>query len=246
MLARLQNNGESSVAFPVKNWFKQGCVLAPTLFSIMFSAMLLDEFRGSDIRIDIRYHTDDSVFNRRRLQAKTKVKTEKVNDFLFADDCKLNATTKANMQNCVDKFSVACDNFGQTISTKKTEVMHHPAPGKRYVESNITIKGQRLKVVEKFTYFGNTLSKSIIMDDGVNTRLAKVSAAFGRLNRHVWNRRGISEATKIKVYRVVVLTTLPYGCEMWSTYQRHIKKLNHFHTTCRKKNSRHLMEKTHL
>ena len=126
---------------------------------------------------------------------------------------------------------MACDNFGLFISTKKTEVMPQPVPRKPYVKPNITIKGQQLKVVEKFTYLSSTLSKSIVMDDEVNTRLARVSAAFGWLNRNAWNRRGISEATKIKVYRAVILTTLPNGCETWTTYQWHIKKLNRFHTT---------------
>ena len=74
--------------------------------------------------------------------------------------------------------------------------MHYPAPGKPYVKANITIKGQRQKVIEKFTYLGNTFSKSIIMDDEVNTRLTKVSAAFSRLYRNVWNWKGISEAIK--------------------------------------------------
>ena len=180
MHARVQDNGESSVTFPVTNGVKQGCVLAPHFFfSIMFSAMLFDAFSHLDKGIDIQYCTDDSVFNHRRLQAKTKVKTDIINEFLLTDDCALDATTKANMQNNVDKFSMVCDNFGQTISTKKTEVMHQPMPRKTYVESNITIKGQCLKVVEKFTYLGSTLSKSIVMDDEVNTRLIKVSVAFG-------------------------------------------------------------------
>ena len=103
--------------------------------------MLFDAFCCSDNGINIWYHTDGSVFNLRRLQAKTKVKTDIVNEFLFADDCVLNATTKANIQNSVDKFSMAFENFGLTISTKKTEVMHHLVPGKPYVEPNITIKG---------------------------------------------------------------------------------------------------------
>ena len=85
-----------------------------------------------------------------------------------------------------------------------------------------------MKVVEKFTNPGSTLSNSIVMDDEVNVRLAKVSAAFGRLNRNVWNQRGISEVTENKVYQAVVLTTLLYGCETWTTYQRHItKSLSH-------------------
>ena len=70
-----------------------------------------------------------------------------------------------------------------------------------------------------------------MLDDEVNARLAKASAAFGRLYKNVWGRRGITLETKIKVYRAVVLTTLLYGCKAWTVYQRHAKKLNHFHTT---------------
>ena len=73
MLARVQDNSEISHSFPVSNRVKQGCVLAPTLFSIMYSAMLMDAFRDTDVGIGINYCTDGSVFNLRRLQAKTKV-----------------------------------------------------------------------------------------------------------------------------------------------------------------------------
>ena len=41
MLARVQNDGKFSDPFPVTNG-KQGCVLASTLFSMMFSAILTD------------------------------------------------------------------------------------------------------------------------------------------------------------------------------------------------------------
>ena len=76
---------------------------------------------------------------------------------------------------------------------------------------------------------GSTLS--IVMDDEMNTRLVKVISAFAWLNRNVWNWRGILRATKIKVYRAVILTTLFYGCDMGTTFQQHIKKLKHFHMT---------------
>ena len=161
MHARVQDNGRKLCSLFISQMgLSRGCVLAPTLFSIMFSAMLFDAFSGLDNGIDIRYLTDCSVFNLRRLQAKTKVKNI-VSKFLFADDCALNVATKANRQNSVDKFSMVCDNFDLTSSPKKTDVMHQPAPGKPYIESNITIKGQRLKVVEKFTYLGSTLSLSL-------------------------------------------------------------------------------------
>ena len=46
MQARVQNDGEFSEPFEVTIGVKQGCVMAPTLFSIMFSAMLMDAFPG--------------------------------------------------------------------------------------------------------------------------------------------------------------------------------------------------------
>ena len=48
MLARVQNDGNFSGLFPVTNCVKQGCVLAPTLFSMMFSAMLTAAFQDGD------------------------------------------------------------------------------------------------------------------------------------------------------------------------------------------------------
>ena len=186
---------------------KQGCVLAPTPFSLTLSA-----------GIGIRYRYDGSLSNLRRLLAKTKVSTDTINDLLFADDCTLNAASEADMHHSIDKFSDACNNFGLTISTKKTEVLHQPIPGKPYVEPNISVNGQRLNIVEKFTYLGSTLSHTVVIDDKVNTRLAKASAAFGRLHKNVWDRRGITTETKIKVYKAVVLTTLLYGCESWTVY----------------------------
>ena len=60
MLARIQNDGELSDPFPVTNGVKQGCVLASTLFSMMFSVMLTDAFQDGDSRIPIRYRFEGS------------------------------------------------------------------------------------------------------------------------------------------------------------------------------------------
>ena len=75
------------------------------------------------------------------------------------------------------------------------------------------MKGQRLQVVDKFTYHGSTLSRIVHIDDEVNARIAKVSAAFGPLRGSIWDQSGIRLDTKLKVYRSVVLPTLLYACE---------------------------------
>ena len=39
------------------------------------------------------------------------------------------------------------------------------------------MKGQRLQVVDKFTYLGSTLSRVVLINDEVNARIAKANAA---------------------------------------------------------------------
>ena len=225
MVARVQDNGEVSPDFPVCNGVKQGCVLAPTLFSMMFSAMLTNAFTLDDPRVDIRYRKDGKLFNLRRSNAKTKSNT--IHDLLLADDCDLNAVTESDMQHSMDQFR-ACDNFGLTISIKKTEVMLQPSPGKEYTEPTILVHGEKLKVVDKFTYLGSTLSGSVFIVDEINCRIAKASASFGKLRLNVWERREVRLETKLKVYKAVVMTTLLYACEVWTVYSRHARQLNHY------------------
>ena len=84
----------------------------------------------------------------------------------------------------MDQVSDSCDCYD--LSIKKTEVVYQPAPGKPYKEPTITVKGQRLQVIDKFTCFGSTLSRVVHIDDEVNARIAKASAAFERLRGIIW------------------------------------------------------------
>ena len=101
------------------------------------------------------------------------MQTDVVDKLLYADDLAENAKSEEKMQGAVDRMSKACDNFQLTISTKKTEVVHQPAPGKPYSEPTITVNGQTLQVVDKFTYLGSTLSRAVHIDDEVTARTAK-------------------------------------------------------------------------
>ena len=50
-------------------------------------------------------------------------------------------------------------------SASKSEVVYQPAPGKPYKEPTVTVKGQRLQVVDKFTYLGSILSRVLHIDE---------------------------------------------------------------------------------
>ena len=97
------------------------------------------------------------------------------------------------MQHSVDKFPTASrTNFGLTTSTKKTEVLQHSAPGKPYVEPNITVTGQRLYALNKFTCLGSTPCQNVIIGDEIKVRIGKAS---------IYLRQTTSAAEKSLVHR---------------------------------------------
>ena len=112
-------NGSETDEFPVTNGVKQGCVLAPTLFSFLFSMMLLSAFKEADPGIQITYRTDGGIFNTQRLKAKTKVTSSLVRDLLYADDCGIVAHSEEDLQSLTNSLSEATKKFGLTISIKR-------------------------------------------------------------------------------------------------------------------------------
>nr|VZI42377.1 unnamed protein product [Spirometra erinaceieuropaei] len=235
MMARVTDNGAVSEAFAVTNGVKQGCVLAPTLFSLMFSAMLMDAYRYGRPGICIAYRTDGHYLNRRCMNFQSRVSTATVHELLFADDCALNTTSEEEMQRSMDLFSAACENFVLVINTQKTVVMHQPPPNSATAPNappQIKVNGNQLQVLENFPYLGSTLSHNAMIDDELANRISKASQAFGRLRSTVWNRHGLQLSTKLKMYKAVILPTLLYGAQTWTVYTRQARRLNHFHISC--------------
>ncbi|BHF85383.1 hypothetical protein SprV_1002854700 [Sparganum proliferum] len=139
MVARVTDNGAVSEAFAVTHRVKQGCVLAPTLFSLMFSAMLIDAYRDErPAFVHIAYRTDGHLLNQRRMYFKSRVSTTTVYKLLFADECALNTTSEEEMQRSID------------LSLQKTVVMHQTPP----TASQISLNKTQLQVVENFPYLG--------------------------------------------------------------------------------------------
>ena len=124
------------------------------------------------------------------------------------------------------QVSDSCDSDDLTINIKKTEVVYQPAPGKPYKEPTITVKCQRLQVVDKFTYLGSTLSRAVHIHDEVNARIAKASAAFGRLRGSIWDQSGIRRH-KAESIQIGDAANTIIRMRTWTVYQRHARRLNH-------------------
>ena len=73
---------------------------------MMFSAMFIKAFQNGDSGIPIRYRFDGKRFNLKRLQAKSKVQTEVLDEFLFADDMAKSAAQKRKCKTVWIKYLI--------------------------------------------------------------------------------------------------------------------------------------------
>ncbi|BHF78847.1 hypothetical protein SprV_0602196400 [Sparganum proliferum] len=64
MMAQVTDNGAVSETFAVTNRMKQDCVIAPTLFSLMSIAMLIDAWLDERPGVRIAYMTDGHLNHR--------------------------------------------------------------------------------------------------------------------------------------------------------------------------------------
>ena len=67
MVGRVVDQVSLSAPFEVGNGTKQGFVMAPLLFSIVFLAMLHDAFKSCDNRTMISFRSAGGIFNLKRL-----------------------------------------------------------------------------------------------------------------------------------------------------------------------------------
>ena len=144
----------------------------------------------------IRFRTDGSLYNLRRLQAHTKTKEKLIRELLFADDAALVAHTESAMHRITCCFTETAQLFGLEASLKKTEVVHQPAPQEEYHQYSLSIELSELIAVYQFSYLGCVITSDAKIDKEVDNRPAKANSAYGRLYKRVWNNKNLKKDTK--------------------------------------------------
>ena len=181
---------EQSESFNINTGVKQGCVIAPTLFSIFLAAFIslaaVDQAKG----VGIIYRTDGELFNMLRLKAETKVKSTSIVDLQYADDCAIAAHTEADLQNNLDAFSEAHRLLGLTVSVTKTKVLFQPAQLLTATAPNIDIEGRAY-------YAGKRRPLCIPGSADIDVEIRCACFSYGRLKDRVFSERGFRTATKI-------------------------------------------------
>ncbi len=120
MTGQVLSSGEISEPFNISNGGNQKCVLAPVPFNLYFACVLSHAVRDLELGVYLQYRLDGSMFDLRRLRAKTKT-VEKLNlEALFIDDCALITHKESNLKHIMNMFVEASSPFCLTISHGKT------------------------------------------------------------------------------------------------------------------------------
>ena len=149
-------------------------------------------------------------------------------DLVYADDAVLFFDDPSTWPNSLQRFEAEANNMGMHTSWAKTKMQNircgpPPAP--------VTVVGQPVDSVEKFTYLGSDMDSSGRSAPDMLRCIGLTSVAMGRLARVFKNKR-LSPSTKLRIYNSCVLPVLLYGSESWMLLREDGRRLQAFHMRC--------------
>jgi hypothetical protein len=195
--------------FPVNTGVRQGCVLAPSLFSACMDWIF---GRVSD-------HTGIGA----------SFGNVKITDLDFADDAVIFAETLDGLTSALETLSEEAEPLGLRVSWIKTKVQVFVDLLDAAVQS-VPACGENVEVVERFTYLGSDIHVSGSSAAEIGRRIGRACGVMDSLDKGVWRSRYLCKRTKVRVFRSLVLPVLLYGCETWTVTGDLGRRLNSFGT----------------
>ena len=139
-----------------------------------------------------------------------------ITDADCADDIAILANTPNQAETLLHSFEQAAAGICLHVNAHKTEYMRFNQAG-----DISTLEGTSLKLVDKFTYLGSSVSST---EKDIDTRLAKAWTAIDKLS-NIW-KSDLTDEMKRSFFQAVVVSILLYGCTTWTLTKRLEKKLD--------------------
>jgi hypothetical protein len=229
LLENLYKRAESAVIVgqDITDWFKQtvgvrqGCIVSPDLFNLYLEHVLRVALSSLN---DAENNNYDDGEDEHRDNAGASIGGRRVNNLRFADDIALISTTLQEAQKLLDKVSLTSDRYGQEISQAKTEWMRARPKAEAIRKELIKLNGEPLKQVETFKYLGANIAANGDCTQDIRIRTSTALRSMADLSK-TWRGRGVSIATKMRLYRALIQPIALYGCETWTLTEQAEKKL---------------------
>ena len=182
----------------------QGDTLAPYLFIICLDYVLrtsTDKIRENGFELKKK--------RSRRYTAKT------ITDADYADNIAILANTPNQAEILLHSLERDTAGIGLHVNAHKTEYMCYNETG-----DISTLDGTPLKLVDKITYLGSSVSST---EKDIDTRLSKAWTAIDRLSI-IW-KSDLTDKMKRSFFQAAVVSILQYGCTTWTLTKR-LEKLD--------------------
>ena len=116
----------------IGDWFRQGCLLPPTLFNIFLERIMTDALEQHEGTVSIG--------------------GRKITNLRFADSIDNLAGEKEELAKLAERLDKASTAYGKEISAEKTKLMTNTTSG---INTEIKVNGQKLETVTSFKYLGS-------------------------------------------------------------------------------------------
>ena len=237
MRARVQlDDGDFSARFNVCQGLRQGCVLSPLLFNIFFAAVIivvLQRFAEDPLTVSDLVYLDDAPKGedgRPRKEGTLEMVRRAVWGMLYADYAGVVSTSPRGLTRMMGVIVVTCQEFGLTVSEKKTETMHlwsHPHTASNALR--IEAAGQRYKQTTEFVYLGGAISESTDLDIEIKRRIGAAWASVRKYSSQLYDRRNARLSLKTRLFKAEVMEAMLYGCATWTMRSQDFSSLRTAH-----------------
>ena len=142
--------------------------------------------------------------------------TKTITDADYADDIAILANTPNQAETLLHSLEREAAGIGLHVNAHKTEYMCYNQTG-----DISTLDGTLLKLVDKFTYLGSSVSST---EKDIDARLTKSWTAINRLSI-IW-KSDLTDKMKRSFFQAAVVSILLYGCTTWRLTKQLEKKLD--------------------
>ena len=210
MQARVRmDDGELSDWFEVTQGLRQGCVLSPLLFNILFAAAI-------EV-VHVRFSEDDTILKdlvyleeEAGVGAGTPLERARraVWGMLYADDAGVVSISQEGLTRMMTIIVEVVGAFGLTVSEKKTETLLMRAPEKQSKKGRsplpplvIEAAGEKYAQTAQFRYLGGLVNQDGELTQEINHRSRAAWACIRRFSRELFDRPRAPWRLKVQLLR---------------------------------------------
>lgn len=184
--------------FPVRKGVRQGDPLSPKIFSAVL----------------------EMVFRKINWEKQgIKINGEYLSHLRFADDIAIFAEESTQLQKMVNELARESKKVGLFLNATKTKIITNGT------YQTINVQGQSIEYVSQYIYLGQSVSFLDQTESEINRRIATAWKKYWSL-KEIMKNRDINIKIKSKLYNIVILPCLTYGCQTWSLRKKDENKLS--------------------